>query len=307
MAGRRCPLATQPNCAPRLACCRASAVLLANCSWLSTGCRRRGRAMHAHPLLAAAARALRCNLLTPLTQGLNPYIRPLATLLGKLVPTAAIVATEKNTLYPNIQVGAAEAGGTAERGLLGWVACLLACAELAGSSAVACLPGGGVSPPRRALPGRPAPPPCTFLGRPQAQWDADPLVCHINTRVRNASEYLRITEQSMQARRHRQRGTQMRPCKPGSCAWQGEYTWETLIANAPIQPASASAPCPMVQRLGEADFPFIVFHSENDTMVDVDGSKALYLKAKASAALLNSDTCGAGGKKHWGRAGAGAK
>ncbi len=37
-----------------------------------------------------------------------------------------------------------------------------------------------------------------------------------------------------------------------------------------------------MQRLGEVDFPFIVFHSENDTMVDVDGSKALYLRAQAS-------------------------
>ncbi|KAL4858716.1 Protein Hikeshi [Chlorella vulgaris] len=67
-------------------------------------------------------------------KGLNPYLRPIANLLSKLVPTAAIVATERNTLYPNIQ----------------------------------------------------------------AQWDADPLVSHSNTRVRNASEYLRITEASMQ-------------------------------------------------------------------------------------------------------------
>lgn len=35
-----------------------------------------------------------------------------------------------------------------------------------------------------------------------------------------------------------------------------------------------------LQRLEEATFPFIVFHSENDTMVDVDGSKALFLRAK---------------------------
>lgn len=32
-------------------------------------------------------------------------------------------------------------------------------------------------------------------------WDADPLTCHINTRVRNASEYLRIAEASMRVRR----------------------------------------------------------------------------------------------------------
>ena len=36
-------------------------------------------------------------------QGLNPYLRPVANLLSRLVPTAAIVATDKNTLYPNIQ------------------------------------------------------------------------------------------------------------------------------------------------------------------------------------------------------------
>lgn len=38
-------------------------------------------------------------------KGINPYIRPVAQLLSRLVPTAAIVATEKNTLYPQIQVG----------------------------------------------------------------------------------------------------------------------------------------------------------------------------------------------------------
>ncbi|KAI7841419.1 hypothetical protein COHA_004814 [Chlorella ohadii] len=111
-------------------------------------------------------------------KGINPYMRPLAQLLGKLAPTAAVVATERNTLFPSIQ----------------------------------------------------------------AQWDADPLACHINTRVRNASEYLRITARSM-------------------------------------------------QRLGEVDFPFIVFHSENDTMVDVDGSKALYLRAQSkdkTLRLINS-------------------
>lgn len=106
-------------------------------------------------------------------KGLNPYLRPIANLLSKLVPTAAIVATERNTLYPNIQ----------------------------------------------------------------AQWDADPLVSHSNTRVRNASEYLRITEASM-------------------------------------------------QRLEEFQGPLLVFHSENDTMVDCAGSKALYLRAQSEDKAL---------------------
>lgn len=37
-------------------------------------------------------------------KGLNPYLRPLATILSYIVPTAAIVATDKNVLYPDIQV-----------------------------------------------------------------------------------------------------------------------------------------------------------------------------------------------------------
>jgi hypothetical protein len=40
-------------------------------------------------------------------KGLNPYIRPIANLLARVAPTAAIVATERNTLYPNIQAMAA--------------------------------------------------------------------------------------------------------------------------------------------------------------------------------------------------------
>ena len=44
-------------------------------------------------------------------KGLNPYIRPLASPLSWLAPTAAIVATEKNTLYPHIQVGRGGGGG----------------------------------------------------------------------------------------------------------------------------------------------------------------------------------------------------
>jgi hypothetical protein len=41
-------------------------------------------------------------------KGINPYIRPIANLLSWLAPTAAIVATEKNVLYPDIQVGGGE-------------------------------------------------------------------------------------------------------------------------------------------------------------------------------------------------------
>ena len=37
-----------------------------------------------------------------------------------------------------------------------------------------------------------------------------------------------------------------------------------------------------VQRLPDASFPFIVFHSENDTMVDVGGSKALYTQSQSA-------------------------
>lgn len=57
--------------------------------------------------------------------------------------------------------------------------------------------------------------------------NTDPLVSHINTRVRNANEYLRVTEEVM-------------------------------------------------TRLEEVRLPFIVCHSENDTMCDCEGSKALY-------------------------------
>jgi acylglycerol lipase len=66
-------------------------------------------------------------------QGLNPYLKPLATVLSRLFPTAAIVATDRNVLNPDIQT----------------------------------------------------------------LWDADPLCSHGKTRVRNASEYLRITETVM--------------------------------------------------------------------------------------------------------------
>lgn len=35
-------------------------------------------------------------------------------------------------------------------------------------------------------------------------------------------------------------------------------------------------------RLGEVTLPFIVAHSENDSMCDPDGSKALYREARAT-------------------------
>ena len=35
----------------------------------------------------------------------------------------------------------------------------------------------------------------------------------------------------------------------------------------------------LMKNLDQIDFPFIVFHSEKDTMTDVDGSKALYAEA----------------------------
>jgi hypothetical protein len=43
-------------------------------------------------------------------KGLNPYMRPIANMLSWLAPTAAIVATERNTLYPDIQAGARGGG-----------------------------------------------------------------------------------------------------------------------------------------------------------------------------------------------------
>ena len=35
----------------------------------------------------------------------------------------------------------------------------------------------------------------------------------------------------------------------------------------------------LMANLDKIDFPFIVFHSEKDTMVDIDGSKALFAEA----------------------------
>lgn len=100
-------------------------------------------------------------------KGLNPYLRPVADLLSSIIPSAELVATDKNTLYPSIQ----------------------------------------------------------------EMWDKDPWTCHGNTRVRNASEYLKATEYAM-------------------------------------------------NNLDKIELPMILFHSENDTMTDSDGSKQLYLRAK---------------------------
>ncbi|GAB4822633.1 hypothetical protein N2152v2_009679 [Parachlorella kessleri] len=103
-------------------------------------------------------------------KGINPYIMPLSNLLSKIWPTGEVVATDRNTLYPDIQ----------------------------------------------------------------EEWDKDPLTMKGKTRVRNANEYLRITQEVM---------------KTG---------------------------------LDRAAFPFLVFHSENDTMCDCDGSKQLYQRAKSA-------------------------
>ena len=115
-------------------------------------------------------------------KGLNPYLRHVGALLSWLVPTAAIVATDKNTMHPDIQLG----------------------------------------------------------------WDHDPLVCHGRSRVRNATEYLRATEATM-------------------------------------------------ARLEEAELPLIIFHSENDTMCDSEGSKQLYLRAKVRGGGWLSSRGGEGG------------
>lgn len=66
----------------------------------------------------------------------------------------------------------------------------------------------------------------------------------MNTRVRNANEYLRSTEQ-------------------------------------------------LKKELHTMTAPFIVFHSENDTMCDCDGSKDLYLKAQSEDKALRLVN------KHW--------
>jgi hypothetical protein len=122
-------------------------------------------------------------------KGLNPYLRPLSALLSWLVPGAAIVATDTNTLYPDIQ----------------------------------------------------------------AAWDADPLSLHINTRVRNANEYLRVCEKNM-------------------------------------------------AELESAEFAFLCFHSENDTMCDPDGSKQLFMRAQVSrGGMLGAGSRQAG----WGGGGLG--
>ena len=108
--------------------------------------------------------------------------------------------------------------------------------------------------------------------RLQAVWDNDPLVMHMNTRVRNANEYLRITEKSMQVRAGSQAGI--------LCLLLLAMHMRRACAN-PLSLGGLG-----VQRLEEVDFPFIVFHSENDTMVDVDGSKALYLRSKVCGQQL---------------------
>lgn len=103
----------------------------------------------------------------------NGYLLPLAGLVSWLMPSLAIVATDKNTVHPDIQ-------------------------EL---------------------------------------WDKDSLTMHTNTRVRNAYEYINACSRTM-------------------------------------------------AQLDTIDVPFIVFHSEIDTMCDPDGSKALYMKSISSDKTL---------------------
>ena len=111
-------------------------------------------------------------------KGINPYIRPIANLLSWLAPTAAIVATEKNVLYPDIQVGG-WAGGRAgwRAGGCGWQASRVGArqqgaggrqADSSGSNtiitpglaplSIACLPARP-PPPSLACPAPHLPPP----------------------------------------------------------------------------------------------------------------------------------------------------
>ncbi|KAK9820098.1 hypothetical protein WJX72_006113 [[Myrmecia] bisecta] len=106
-------------------------------------------------------------------QGLNPYLRPIASLISLLFPAWPIVVTDKNTMYPELQ----------------------------------------------------------------QEWDEDPLCWHGKTRARVAAEYLRITEDV--------------------CANMKSFT-----------------------------FPYLAFHSENDTMCDCDGSKKLYAESQAKDKTL---------------------
>jgi len=71
----------------------------------------------------------------------------------------------------------------------------------------------------------------------QELWDQDPLTMHINTRVRNAYEYITACSKTM-------------------------------------------------AQLEDVDVPFLVFHSEIDTMCDPDGSKTLYVKSSAKDKTL---------------------
>ena len=71
----------------------------------------------------------------------------------------------------------------------------------------------------------------------QEIWDADPLVAHGNTRVRNAMEYIRATEYTM-------------------------------------------------SKIHSIDCPFLVLHSELDTMCDPDASKLLYKTSQSKDKTL---------------------
>ncbi|KAK9850770.1 hypothetical protein WJX84_004174 [Apatococcus fuscideae] len=107
------------------------------------------------------------------SKGINYYLRPVATLLSWVFPTWALVATDRNTMFPELQ----------------------------------------------------------------KEWDMDPLAWHGRTRVRVASEYLRASKN-------------------------------------------------VLKRMHTFTFPFLCFHSEEDTLTDPEGSKLLHQRSKASDKTL---------------------
>jgi acylglycerol lipase len=74
-----------------------SGISLGGCIAFGAATRRRGL------FRGAALLAPMLSLERVSRQGLNPYMRPVAALLSRLVPTAAVVATDRNVLYPEIQ------------------------------------------------------------------------------------------------------------------------------------------------------------------------------------------------------------
>jgi len=107
------------------------------------------------------------------TKGLNPYLKPLATLVSSVAPTLQCAKAEKNSKFPDVQEA----------------------------------------------------------------FEKDPNNYHGMTRARNATEYLRVT------------------------------SW-------------------LMRHLDSIEFPFVVYHSEGDTMCDCDGSKELYAQAASADKTL---------------------